>query len=45
MKIERKFDAKYALIGTVAILLSIGVLVVLPEVLKRQWAKMGRDSE
>ena len=45
MKIQKKFDPKYAALGVVAILLSIGVLVVLPEVLKRHWEKLGRDTK
>lgn len=43
MNSERPFDPKYAAIGVGAILLSILVLVILPNILKKQLAKIGKN--
>lgn len=43
MNAQRTFDPKYAALGVFAILLSITVLVILPKVLKKQLAKIGKN--
>lgn len=43
MNNQRTFDPKYAALGVVAILLSITVLVILPNLLKKRLAQLGKN--
>jgi competence protein ComGC len=43
MNHQNTFDPKYAALGVVVILLSITVLVILPNLLKKQLAKLGKQ--